>query len=98
MNPAAIFLLLIPLIFFDRWLWLVCSSVVLFFLFGWDKHSAIRNTWRIPEKTLLLGALLGGAFGGLIGMFFFRHKTSKPAIYIPVILLTLIQFILLLCL
>lgn len=40
-----------------------------------DKMKAINHSWRIPEKSLLTGAVLGGAFGGLAGMLIFRHKT-----------------------
>jgi uncharacterized membrane protein YsdA (DUF1294 family) len=40
-----------------------------------DKIKAIGHHWRISEKTLLLPAVIGGAFGGLVGMLVFRHKT-----------------------
>ena len=41
-----------------------------------DKYRAIKNTWRIPEKTLFLIAILGGSIGSNIGMRLFRHKTK----------------------
>lgn len=41
-----------------------------------DKRKAIKGTWRTKEKTLILMSLLGGAFGGLIGLYVFRHKTK----------------------
>ncbi len=44
-------------------------------LMGLDKHRARRRLWRIPEKTLLTVALLGGAAGVIIGLYLFRHKT-----------------------
>ena len=47
--------------------------VVLLYLV--DKIKAIGRRWRIPEKMLLLPAVFGGAFGGLVGMLVFRHKT-----------------------
>ena len=50
-------------------------SVFLFVLMGLDKSKARRGTWRVPEKTLFLFALFGGAIGGTAGMFLFRHKT-----------------------
>ena len=40
-----------------------------------DKIKAIGRRWLIPEKMLLLPAVFGGAFGGLVGMLVFRHKT-----------------------
>ncbi len=53
-----------------------------------DKQKAIKNRWRIPEKTLFLTALLGGSIGSLAGMHLFRHKTKHLSfrIGIPVIL------------
>ncbi|MBQ4610189.1 MAG: DUF1294 domain-containing protein [Clostridia bacterium] len=50
-------------------------SFVLFAMMGIDKALAKGGAWRVPEKTLFLLALLGGALGGIIGMYFFRHKT-----------------------
>ena len=41
-----------------------------------DKVRAINNKWRIPEKTLLLVGLLGGATGEFITMNIIRHKTK----------------------
>ena len=60
-----------------------------------DKKKAIKGTWRIPEKTLLIVALLGGSIGTIIGMYWFRHKTKKLRFTIgfPVILLTEITLI-----
>jgi uncharacterized membrane protein YsdA (DUF1294 family) len=40
-----------------------------------DKIKAFAYRWHIPEKTLLLPAVIGGAFGGLVGVLVFRHKT-----------------------
>ena len=54
---------------------LAVMSVFLFALMGLDKGKARRGARRISEKTLFLFALLGGAVGGTLGMFFFRHKT-----------------------
>ncbi len=42
-----------------------------------DKRKAKYGKWRIPEKTLLIIALLGGSIGTIIGMYIFRHKTKK---------------------
>lgn len=42
-----------------------------------DKKKAKYGKWRIPEKTLLIVALLGGSIGTIIGMYWFRHKTQK---------------------
>ena len=63
-------------------------SLLTFALFGWDKHFSVYQKTRIPELVLLLFAFLGGAFGALCGMIFFRHKTlhKKFLICVPVFL------------
>ena len=55
--------------------WLAAVNLVAFFLMGEDKRRAKNGLWRIPERTLLLSALMGGAPGALAGMRIFRHKT-----------------------
>ena len=60
-----------------------------------DKHKARKNLWRIPERTLLLIALLGGSIGSLLGMYTVRHKTKhlKFTLGIPLILLAQIGLV-----
>ena len=55
---------------------LIVLSLVLFVTMGADKSRAKQGARRVPEKTLFLLALLGGAIGGTAGMVFFRHKTK----------------------
>jgi Predicted membrane protein len=55
--------------------WLCLMSFVSFAAMGLDKRSARRGARRTPEKRLFLFAALGGAVGGLLGMYLFRHKT-----------------------
>lgn len=54
-----------------------------------DKMYAKKKMWRIPERTLLGIAVLGGSVGVLLAMYTVRHKTRHPQFYIgvPVILL-----------
>lgn len=56
-----------------------CSvwSFVTFIVYGIDKSSAKRNTWRVSETTLHFLSLLGGWPGALLGQKAFRHKTKK---------------------
>lgn len=70
-------------------LYLLCINIFAFSLYGADKYKARHNRWRIPEKTLLLTAALGGSIGAYIGMKLFHHKTRKTkfAIGVPVIFL-----------
>ena len=51
-------------------------NVVAFALYGLDKYKAKTGAWRIPEKTLLGIAVIGGSVGALVGMNFFHHKTK----------------------
>ncbi|HHX12601.1 MAG TPA: DUF1294 domain-containing protein [Clostridiales bacterium] len=53
-------------------------SIIGFVTMGIDKYKAKAKQWRIPEKTLLLVAFIGGGIGTAIGMKTFRHKTKHP--------------------
>ena len=66
----------------------VAVNISVFLLYGLDKIKAIKNQWRVPEKTLIVTALFG-VFGAIFGMMIFHHKVRKPkfAIGIPVILI-----------
>ena len=72
-------------------LWLLLWSVILFVTMGADKRRARRAAFRVPEKTLFLLALLGGAPGGLLGMELFRHKTKHWTFVWGFRILTLLQ-------
>lgn len=52
-----------------------------------DKIKAIKNLWRIPERTLFFIAFVGGSLGILVGMQLFRHKTLHPEFSVGVPLL-----------
>lgn len=52
------------------------AGIVAFLLYGFDKHRALCNGWRVPELVLLFVSLIGGAFGALCAMILFRHKTK----------------------
>ena len=51
-------------------------SLILCILMYIDKEKAIKKEWRISEKTLLVLGFFGGAIGGVLGMYLFRHKTK----------------------
>ena len=57
-------------------LFMTVINLCSFFLMGYDKQKAKSKAWRISEKTLLSVAFFGGAFGSMLGMQFFRHKTK----------------------
>lgn len=58
-----------------------------------DKYKARKNLWRIPEKTLLGVALMGGSIGSFAGMQIFRHKTKHPRFYIGIPIIMAVQLI-----
>ena len=57
-------------------IWILALSFITFVLYGIDKSKAKANAYRIPEKVLLLFSVFGGAFGGILAMQLFRHKTK----------------------
>lgn len=53
---------------------IILMSLITLILYGSDKVKAKKNKWRTPEKVLLLSSFLGGALGGVVAMYGFRHK------------------------
>ena len=70
-------------------LYLLLMNVIAFVFMHADKRRARKNRWRIPERTLIGTAVLGGSIGALMGMYTFRHKTKhlKFTLGIPAILI-----------
>jgi uncharacterized membrane protein YsdA (DUF1294 family) len=48
-----------------------------FIVAGMDKLKSKQKKWRIRESRLHLLSFLGGAFGMVMAMISFRHKTHK---------------------
>ena len=73
----------------------IIINIIGFFSILIDKRRAIKNKWRIPEKTLFLIAIIGGSVGSIAGMRLFRHKTKHWyfAYGMPAILLVQIVII-----
>lgn len=55
--------------------YLIIINIAAWLMYGLDKWKAKSGAWRIPERTLLLTALLGGSAGALAGVLLFHHKT-----------------------
>ena len=73
-------------------------NVVALILCAVDKIRARTGRWRVPEGTLLLSAVLGGAAGLLLTMLLLRHKTKHIKFILGVPAILLIQVLLLLLL
>ena len=76
--------------------YLFLINIVTFWALASDKRRAARRKWRIPEKTLLGLSLIGGSAGGLIVMYYFRHKIRKPAFAYGLPMMLLVQVIVIL--
>jgi uncharacterized membrane protein YsdA (DUF1294 family) len=60
--------------------WISSFSLITWAFYGWDKRISELKTflqsWRIPEFTLNLIALLGGFPGAWVGRSMFQHKSN----------------------
>ena len=76
--------------------WLILINIVTFVVFGLDKllakHPRFRQ--RVPEKNLLLLAVVGGSVGALLGMLVFRHKTLHRVFRVGVPVILAVQLLL----
>lgn len=55
--------------------YIAAVSVISVILTAVDKINAVKHKQRVPEKTLMLFGLFGGAFAMYITMKTIRHKT-----------------------
>ena len=64
----------------------ILINFIVFIIYAYDKHSASTDGWRIPEKLLIVAAIIG-PFGAYAAMCLLRHKTRKIKFYlVPVFL------------
>ena len=80
------------------WLWLLIINIAAFLAYGLDKLLAKlkarhEKVPRLPERNLLLLAIVGGGIGAWLGMEVFRHKTQHRSFRICVPLFTLIWIV-----
>ena len=72
--------------------YLILINLITGGLFAWDKFLAKQpGPGRISERNLLAAAFLGGAPGGLLAMYAFRHKTRHIKFRLGLPLLILLQ-------
>ena len=73
------------------WAALGIMNLVTFIVYAYDKHIAQQNRGkrRVPERTLILLAFLGGFLGAALGMALCRHKTKhvKFLVLVPLAVL-----------
>lgn len=58
------------------WIYMIAINIGSFLVMRHDKSQAKKSRQRVPEKTLFILAVLGGALGIWGGMQVFRHKTK----------------------
>ena len=72
---------------------LLLVNLLAFALYGIDKRKAKKKAFRIPERTLLWMARLGGGVGSWIGIILFHHKTKHTKFKVVVPLWTVIWLV-----
>lgn len=75
--------------------YMIVMSLILLVFMGMDKSRAKKQEWRIPERTLFILAICGGAVGGVLGMYLFRHKTRHNSFAFGFPLLAALQLFIL---
>jgi uncharacterized membrane protein YsdA (DUF1294 family) len=63
---------------------------------GIDKARAHDDSWRIPESVFFRLALVGGAFGIIVGSSLFRHKTQKVSFVVGTLVVAVVWIVALL--
>jgi uncharacterized membrane protein YsdA (DUF1294 family) len=95
---AGAFMLVVILMLFTSinfyWVWLISSSLALFFLYGFDKAQAKSGGYRVPEIVLHSLAVAGGFTGGWLGRSIFHHKTRKPVFTVVLAAATILNLVL----
>ncbi len=72
--------------------WVIITlNIIGFILMGEDKRRAKRHQYRIPERTLWILAIAGGAAAMTIGMKLYHHKTKHTAFKIGFPFLAILQ-------
>lgn len=66
-------------------IWLLAINIVTVVTYRYDKNMAGSSRKRVPERRLLLLALIGGSPAAYIAMYLMspRHKTRKLRFLLP---------------
>lgn len=73
------------------WIYLGLANLAAFALTGADKYWAIKKMRRLPEKSIIQIAAVGGGTGVLLAFYLFRHKTKHYKLLLTVWLITLAE-------
>ena len=74
----------------------IAINIITFIAFGVDKQKAIEQKSRIRIITLLGLSFIGGAIGGWIAMYTFRHKTKTDYFTVGLPLIVLMHIVVIL--
>lgn len=74
-------------------MYIVGVNVAGFILMYIDKQKAIKQKYRIPERTFWLLAILGSSIGNYLGMMTFRHKTKHRSFVIGMPILIVVNIV-----
>ena len=74
--------------------YLIFINFLALMAFAVDKYRARRNKWRIPEKSLMTLAIIGGSLGCFLGMHLFKHKKQKIKFFLGVPVIMILQIVL----
>lgn len=90
--------MMITNILFEKYIliYLIIINLITFIVFALDKIYAIKKKWRYKEISLLGMCFVGGAIGGFLAMYLFRHKTKKKLFVIGVPLIIIIHLFIIL--
>ena len=73
----------------------VIISIVAVIITCYDKHCAIRDKWRVKERTLIIVSALGGGIAMYVTMQLIRHKTKKLKFMLGIPLIVIAEIFLL---
>lgn len=76
-------------------LYLLIVNAAGFLVMTADKLLARNGMWRVPERTLLMLAAIGGSMGVWAAMYTVRHKTRHAKFHLGVPAIVTAQILLL---